>query len=57
MESKSWKWLCRSHLIKTFLYDGNEHDNGDDGYNDENVESFLHIIESNRDTFVKVYLN
>ena len=57
MESKSRKWLCLSHLIKTFLYDGSKHDNCDDGYNDENAESFIHNIEPNRDNLVKAYLD
>ena len=38
-------------MIPKFLYDGSEHDNGDDGCNDGNVEdvylvSFLHDNES-----------
>ena len=38
-------------MIPKFLYDGKEHDNGDDGCNDGNVEnvylvSFLHDNES-----------
>ena len=42
--------------MKTFLYYGSEHDNGDDGCNDENVYnvyllSFLHDNESNRVNF------
>ena len=51
IESKSGKQLWLSYLIPKFLYDGKEHDNGDDGCNDGNVEnvylvSFLHDNES-----------
>ena len=50
---KSRKWLCMSHLVKTFLYYGSEHTNGDDGCNDESVYNvyllrFLYDNESNR---------
>ena len=56
VESKSRKKLCMSHLMKTFLYYGSEHANGDGGCNDESVYnvyllSFLHDNESNRVNF------
>ena len=45
-----------SHLMKTFLYYGSEHANGDGGCNDESVYNvyllnFLHNNESNRVNF------
>ena len=51
IKSESGKQLWLSYLIPKFLYDGSEHDNGDDGSNDGNVEnvylvSFLHDNES-----------
>ena len=51
IESKSGKQLWLSYSIPKFLYDGSEHDNGDDSCNDGNVEkvylvSFLHDNES-----------